>query len=140
MEEPLASRVPKSNETQKITGEMRAKFTDRATDRVEQTKKNPKPRIRVAGSSRRPIPAARTSIPLPLSRPGVVPRSSPHTRTDSSCCEPGEGELHLRGECVGRSEASPPTSRPADRPAPLLHLSLSLSLLSLSVSPPLWID
>ena len=127
MEEPLASRVPKSSETQKIAGEMRAKFTDRATDRVEQIKPNPTPRIRAAGSNHRPTPA-RTSIPLPLARPGVVPWSSPHTRTDSSSCEPGESELHLRGECVGRSEASQTTSRPPTaerRSSPSLSVSLS---------------
>ena len=136
MEEPLASRVPKSSETLKIAGEMRVKFTGRATDRVEQIKPNPTPRIRAAGSNRRPTPAARTSIPLPLARPGVVPWSSPHTRTDSSSCEPGESKLHLRGECVGRRKASPPTSRPPRAAPP----TLCLSLLSLSVSPQLWID
>lgn len=55
----------------RIAGEMRAIFTDRAADRAEQTKPNPTPRIRAAGSNRRPSPA-RTSIPLPPARPGEL--------------------------------------------------------------------
>jgi hypothetical protein len=85
------------------------------------------PRIRAAGSNRA-RPSSKNKHPTPTRTPGScsMELSSPHTRTDSSSSKkPGEGELHLCGD--GRSEASPPTSRPtAPRcSSPLLSFSPS---------------